>query len=364
MAPDPALSAWLRLTHIPGIGGETQRRLLRAFGTPEEIFSADWHTLAGIIGMEKSRSVLGTDPKAAIDAALTWASTSDHFIVTLGSPQYPPVLLEIPDPPTLLYVKGRVDLLGTAAIAVVGSRNPTPQGIETARRFGGALVQSGLTVVSGLALGIDAAAHRGVLEANGPTIAVIGTGIDRTYPASHRDLARDIARLGCVVSEFPLGTPAMAANFPRRNRLISGLSLGTLVIEAAVDSGSLITAKLAADQGREVFAIPGSIHSPLARGCHSLIKQGAKLVETVQDILEELGSAAPISPRAPAGAADTPTSPDVVLDHLGFDPCSIDTLVARTQLSVEVLSTRLLQLELEGRLSCLPGGFVQRLDTR
>lgn len=364
MAPDPVLTAWLRLTHVPGIGGETQRRLLRVFGGPEEIFSADGEALASSIGPAKARRLLDTDTSAAIDTTLAWASTNGHSIVTLGSPEYPKCLLEIPDPPTVLYVNGRIELLGKAAIAVVGSRNPTPQGVENAGRFSAALSHAGLAVVSGLALGIDAAAHRGVLKAGGDTIAVIGTGIDRIYPAAHRDIAREIARKGCIVSEFPLGTPAIAGNFPRRNRLISGLSQGTLVVEAAVDSGSLITARLAAEQGREVFAIPGSIHSPLSRGSHSLIKQGAKLVETVQDILDELSGTLPLSCIPNERLTSSPIQDDVVLEHLGFDPCSIDTLVVRTQLPIDALSTRLLQLELEGRLSCLPGGFVQRLDAQ
>ncbi|SDG68218.1 DNA-processing protein DprA [Propionivibrio dicarboxylicus] len=361
MVPDLALAGWLRLTHVPGIGGETQRRLLRAFGGPDKIFSADPGALANTIGPERARRLLETDTTSAIQAALAWGSESDHAIVTLGSPEYPAALLEIPDPPTVLYVNGRVELLRRAAISVVGSRNPTPQGAANASRFAAALAQSGLAVVSGLAHGIDAAAHRGVLETEGDTIAVIGTGIDRIYPAAHRDLAREIVRRGCIVSEFPLGTPAIAGNFPRRNRLISGLSLGTLVVEAAVDSGSLITARLAAEQGREVFAIPGSIHSPLSRGSHALIKQGAKLVETVQDILDELNYDTPVGPALTDTPQNHPVQSDTVLEHLGFDPCSIDTLAARTQLPIDTLSTRLLQLELEGRLSCLPGGFVQRL---
>jgi len=362
MTPDPTLAAWLRLTHIPGIGGETQRRLLRVFGGPEEIFAATPDALANTVGPEKSRRLLEADTTSAVQTAFTWASESGRAIVALGSPEYPPALLEIPDPPTVLYVNGRVELLGRAAIAIVGSRNPTPQGVTNTARFAAALAQSGLAVVSGLALGIDAAAHRSVLEGGGDTIAVIGTGIDRIYPAAHRDLAREIGKRGCIVSEFPLGTPPIAGNFPRRNRLISGLSLGTLVIEAAVDSGSLITARLAAEQGREVFAIPGSIHSPLSRGSHALIKQGAKLVETVQDIVEELGGSQPFAFPTNGTTKDAPKQADTVLEHLGYDPCSIDTLLTRTQLPIDALSTRLLQLELEGQLSCLPGGFVQRLS--
>jgi DNA processing protein len=267
-------------------------------------------------------------------------------------------LLEIPDPPSILYVRGNPDQLQNRGLAIVGSRNATPQGLQTAEAFARALAAKGLGIISGLALGIDAAAHRGALAAKGATIAVIGTGADRVYPARNKELAMAIAEHGTIVSEFPLGTPAFAANFPRRNRIISGLARGVLVVEAALESGSLITARLAADQGREVFAIPGSIHSPVARGCHKLIKQGAKLVETAQDILEELGSH-PESPGIPEVVATTANS--VILKALGYDPCALDDLVDRTGISADQLLGELLTLELDGLIATLPGNRYQRL---
>ena len=258
---------------------------------------------------------------------------------------------------------------------MVGSRNPTPQGAQNARQFARALAGGGVTIVSGLALGIDAAAHEGALDGSAPgalaTIAVIGTGIDRVYPRQHRDLAHRIAGRGLIVSEYPIGTPPLAHNFPRRNRLIAGLSQGTLVVEAALQSGSLITARMAAEQGREVFAIPGSIHAPQSRGCHALLRQGAKLVESAEDVLEELRL--PAAAPAPAGDAPDATTPaqqgaqrlglvvDEVLQALGFDPLGLDALVARTGLDAATLQVRLLELELDGRVARLPGGLFQRL---
>ena len=280
-------------------------------------------------------------------------------MLTLADADYPQALLETADPPTLLYLAGRPELLNRRAMAIVGSRNPTPQGVADAGAFAANLGAAGLTVVSGLALGIDAAAHRGALPTVGCTIAVVGTGADRIYPPGNRDLAHAIAAEGALVTEFPLGTPPLATNFPRRNRLIAGLSQGCLVVEAAARSGSLITARLAAECGREVFAVPGSIHSPLAKGCHQLLKQGAKLVESAADILEELRyppqSAPPPRPGARSAAGEA------LLAKLGFDPCAIDTLVARSGLTPDALIAMLLQLELEGRVANLPGGFYQRL---
>ncbi len=364
MLPHETGAAWLRLTLIPGIGGETQRKLLAAFGLPDNIFSADRSSLRGVIGPKAADAVLDTDNSALVDKAIEWASQAGQQIITLADDAYPKALLEIPDPPTLLYVRGRAELLAMPAIAIVGSRNATPQGEANARNFAGALAAHGYAITSGLALGIDAAAHRGALEADGATIAVIGTGADRIYPARNQQLARDVAENGVIVSEFPLGTPASASNFPRRNRIISGLSRGILVVEAAVESGSLITARLAGEQGRDVFAIPGSIHSPQSRGCHRLIRQGAKLVETAQDILEELGS----PPLRQANAGTTPAGGICAIDsvdllsHLGFDPASFDTLAARSGLTPENLSVMLLQLELDGRIASLPGGRYQRLQ--
>lgn len=355
-----SLADWLRLTLIPGIGGETQRKLLTAFGLPETIFSAGRQALTSIVGDKAARLLLDTDNHPAVEQALVWSDAPGQHLVCLADPDYPQTLLQIPDPPTLLYVRGRLDLLNSAALAMIGSRNPTPQGSQNAQRFSAALAEAGLTVTSGLALGIDAAAHRGALTASGNTVAFIGTGIDRIYPATNRQLAIEIAARGSIISEFPLGTPPVAANFPRRNRLIAGLSLGALVVEATVDSGSLITARLASEQGREVFAIPGSIHSPQSRGCHKLIKQGAKLVETVQDVLDELHwkSAPAEFPLQSESAQDIPG----LLHSMGFDPCSLDELAHLNGLTAGVVSVMLLHLELDGQVASLPGGRYQRIS--
>ena len=360
------LADWLRLTLIPGIGGETQRKLLAAFGLPETVFAASPTALRQVIGDRQVTLLRDTDNAEAIARALDWAATPGQRILTLADADYPQALLEIPDPPSLLYVRGRVELLNRPALAIVGSRHPTPQGLHNARQFSTALAETGLCIVSGLALGIDAAAHEGALDCNGDTIAVIGTGNDRIYPARNRELAIAIAERGCIISEFPLGTPVAAANFPRRNRLISGLARGVLVVEASVDSGSLITARLAAEQGREVCAIPGSIHSPQSRGCHKLLKQGAKLVETAQDVLEELRLEIRLPPAAPAADVAVPNEgPDEarVLALLGYDPCPLDTLVTLSGLTPEALSVMLLRLELGGRIAALPGGRYQRLPS-
>ncbi|MEI7612123.1 MAG: DNA-processing protein DprA [Betaproteobacteria bacterium] len=355
-----ALSAWLRLALIPGIGGVTQRKLLTAFGLPEVIFSTSRASLAQVISVRSVDLLIETDNSAHVESALRWSESEGQQIVTLADPEYPQLLLQIPDPPILLYVRGRIDLLNKPALAIVGSRNPTPQGIQNAERFAAALSQAGLSITSGLALGIDAAAHRGALAVDGDTVAFIGTGIDRIYPAKNKQLTIDIAHTGAIVSEFPLGTPASASNFPRRNRLISGLSLGVLVVEAAIESGSLITSRLACEQGREVFAIPGSIHSPQSRGCHQLIKQGAKLVETVQDVLDELRWNIGIPPLEDSIFSKPPTY-SVLLSAMGFDPLGIDQLAQRTGLPVHELFVALLQLELEGRVASLSGGRYQQL---
>lgn len=363
MSDAESLAAWVRLTRVPGVGGESQRRLLAHFGLPEAIFAAGEQAAAGVIG-DKARLLFSTEPTAAIEEALCWASQPGQHIVTLADAAYPPRLLQISDPPVLLYLRGDPALLQTPTLAVVGSRNASAQGLSTATDFARTLASRGLTIVSGLALGVDAAAHRGALNhPGGRTVAVIGTGADRIYPARNQALAREIADLGAIVSEFPLGTPAAAANFPRRNRLISGLALGVLVVEAAPDSGSLITARLAAEQGREVFAIPGSIHSPLSRGCHRLIREGAKLVETAADVLDELAafSRAPIPPAKPKVTAVETGPVDPILTGLGFDPCDLDTLIERTALPADQLLARLLQLELSGEVAGLPGSRYQRL---
>ncbi len=358
MIDKDGLAAWLRLTLIPGIGGETQRKLLAAFGLPEAIFAAGRLATRAVAG-DRADLLFDFDPAESVDRSMAWAAQPGQHIVTLADAEYPKALLEIADPPCLLYVRGNPGLLGKRGLAVVGSRNATPQGVQTAENFAKALAGKGLAIISGLALGIDAAAHRGALAAGGETIAVIGTGADRLYPARNRELALAIAEHGAIVSEFPLGTPAIAANFPRRNRIISGLSRGVLVVEAAPESGSLITARLAAEQGREVFAIPGSIHSPVARGCHKLIKQGAKLVETAQDILEEFGN----YPEASDIGSSTLLAGEenAVLGALGHDPCNLDDLAERTGLAADQLLTELLTLELAGQVATLPGNRYQRL---
>lgn len=385
MEPDE-LAAWLRLQLTPGVGNDSARRLLAAFGLPQAIFAQSAAALRQVVTPAQA-SALAQQPDglvAAIDAASQWLATPEdglaRRLVVLGDAAYPPALLAIEDPPPMLWLLGQVQRLEAtdggwpaAALALVGSRNPTPQGLHNAREFAHALCAANLAIVSGLALGVDGAAHEGALAAIDEaaparrlaTIAVVGTGLDRVYPRQHRELAHRIARHGLIVSEYPLGTPPLAANFPRRNRLIAGLSQGTLVVEAALQSGSLVTARLASEQGKEVFAIPGSIHSPLSRGAHALLRQGAKLVEVAQDVLEEL--------RLPVATAPVAASPGVqsrqpggddadgLLKALGADPVSLDVLQARTGLATELLQARLLELELDGLIGRLPGGLFQRL---
>ncbi|MCL2022082.1 MAG: DNA-processing protein DprA [Betaproteobacteria bacterium] len=379
LTPENSLAAWLRLTLIPGIGGESQRKLLAAFGLPDHIFSVGRAMLAEIIG-NRANLLLDTDVEREVVAALRWREEPGQKIITLADAEYPRLLLQTPNPPVLLYVRGDVALLQQPVLAIVGSRNATPQGSKIAEDFAATLAKAGFAIVSGLALGIDAAAHKGALKnSEGMTIAVIGTGADRIYPARNQELARTIAGRGVIVSEFPLGTPAMAANFPRRNRIIAGLSRGVLVVEATTRSGSLITARLAGDMGREIFAIPGSIHSPFSRGCHHLIKQGAKLVESAEDILEELGGWQTATESAMENAmesataaearpgADSPQSPEAdpiaatVLAQLGHAPCSLDELALSTGLAADVLLPALLSLELEDKIAPLPGNRYQRL---
>jgi DNA processing protein len=371
---DRSLAAWLRLTLVPGIGPESQRHLLAAFGPPERIFAASRSELRGIVG-KKADLLLDTDNQDAVARALAWASQPGNAVLPLGDANYPQLLLESADPPTLLYAKGRLELLNRPAVAIVGSRNATPQGIQDAETFARSLAADGLTIVSGLALGIDGAAHRGAVGQPGSTIAVIGTGADRIYPSRHKELALQLARDGVIISEFPLGTPAVAHNFPRRNRIIAGLAAGCLVVEAAMESGSLITARLAGELGRDVFAIPGSIHSPVARGCHRLIKQGAKLVENARDILEEIGHltldlptqhlSQSASTSVAQAATDTTSrlSPDEnkVIAALGHDPANMDQLLQRTGLTTEALCAILVALELADHVASLPGGRYQRL---
>jgi DNA processing protein len=360
------LRDWLRLCLIPGIGPERQRDLLASFGLPGRVFAASRLAIAQVLGERLADTLMLHDNAALVEHAMTWATEPGNAILTLADVAYPQALLQISDPPSLIYVKGNPDLLNAPALAIVGARNATPQGEANAQAFAQSLAEKGMVIISGMALGVDAAAHRGALKGGGGTIAVVGTGADRIYPARNAELARQIAGQGTIVSEFPLGTPPAAHNFPRRNRLISGLARGVLVVEAAVDSGSLITARLAAEQGREVFAIPGSIHSPLARGCHKLIKQGAKLVESAQDILEEMHFPeikSPVQEEA-LGRENGLEGEDnaEILRQMGFDPVDPDTLVARMGLTAESVFAILTVMELEGRVVRLPGGRFQRIN--
>lgn len=362
------LAPWLALRRLPGAGARTQLELLEHFGSVENIFSASRGLLEKFLaGKSETINAILEGPEAkALNTELEWLSETGHHLLTWSDPDYPRLLREIPDPPVMLYLIGDRGVLSSPQLAIVGSRNPTPMGQENARAFAKSLAGAGLTITSGMALGIDGAAHRGALEAGGKTIAVAGTGLDRVYPPRHRDLAHDIVAQGALVSEFPLGTPPKPENFPVRNRIISGLSLGTLVVEAALQSGSLITARLATEQGREVFAIPGSIHSPQSRGCHALIRQGAKLVESAQDILEELGPLASVATQAAhentvsAIQLDPPMA--ALLKQIGHDPVSVDTLIERSGLTADVVSSMLLQLELNGLVANCPGGKIQRIS--
>ena len=401
------LAAWLRLTLSPGVGNGAARKLLAAFGLPQSIFEQPVSALSQVVSNTLAQALRSTPAELETLLATTWAWLQQdesggirHQIVALGDCDYPQALLSLDDPPLMLYLLGTgqfkqndpVALTDKAqaaifniankdaidpllSLAVVGSRNPTPQGAANARLFSKAMAQAGLTVVSGLALGVDGAAHEGALEGAsgtsgaGATVAVVGTGLDRVYPKAHRSLAHRIAAQGLLVSEYPLGTPPLTANFPKRNRLIAGLSNGTLVVEAALKSGSLITARLTSEQGKDVFAIPGSIHAAQSRGCHALIKQGAKLVESAQDILEELKW--PLTTQSAAtSVADTTDSARtaglfdphaLLLTALGFDPVGLDALQARCGLETAELQAQLMGLELDGKVARLPGGLFQRL---
>jgi DNA processing protein len=360
-----------------GVGPQTARELLSHFGLPENIFGANYSALQKCVS-EKLALTLSSAPddhiRTQIDATLEWCKHTGNQVLTFADANYPSSLLTIADPPPVLYVKGRAELLNRKTIAMVGSRNATLQGIQNARRFAHVLSTAGLTVVSGLALGIDGAAHEGALSevtSEGSTIAVTGTGLDLVYPAKHRELAHQIAVHGCLVSEYPLGTPGIASNFPRRNRIISGLSQGVLVVEAAAQSGSLITARSALEQGRDVFAIPGSIHSPLSKGCHQLIRQGAKLVESAQDILEEIHiqnfplkekfSPPYVAVNAAVNSVNPSTMTIQLLHAAGHDPVSVDELAARTTMTMAEVQASLLELELEGRIERLASGMYQAL---
>lgn len=368
------LSAWLRLVLTPRVGPAAARRLLAALGSPQAVFAATPDALAALVAPREAKAL--QQPPDGLDAQLAltrdWLAEADpapgaeRAVITLADPRYPQALLQACDPPLVLYAQGRMSLLNAPAIAMVGSRHPTPQGREHALAFAAALSGAGLAVVSGLADGVDGAAHEGALDGmapdgSGSTIAVVGTGLDRVYPRKHHALAHRIAQHGLILSEFTLGTPPLAPNFPRRNRVVAALARGTLVVEAAVQSGSLITARLASEMGREVFAIPGSIHSPQSRGCHALIKQGAKLVETAQDVMDELQWAHPGLTRAMADASGAADDEDTVLTAMGYEPVSQEALSARTGLGPAALGVRLLELELDGRVARLPGQLFQRM---
>ena len=363
---DHDVALWIALNQTPGLGNAGVCQLLTKFGSPEAIFNASISQLREVLDDDIAQKIQKGVNTDAIAPTLNWLQKDNSHLVTLADSTYPQALLEINNPPAVLYAIGNLHWLNHPSIAMVGSRSATPQGEKNAEDFAQSLCERGLCVVSGLALGIDGAAHRGALKVNGATIAVVGTGLDIVYPARHRDLAHKIAERGLIISEFPLGTPSKAQNFPRRNRLISGLSLGCLVVEANVGSGSLITARLSAEQGREVFAIPGSIHSPVAKGCHQLIKQGAKLVDHVQDILEELKIIQPsISPFGLMGKLtdNTTTSlePNTVLDSMGFDAINFESLLTISGLTTQALSSMLIVLELEGKITSLSGAKYQRL---
>ena len=364
-APQPAsrndaIADWIRLEQAGGVGCRTANLLLNAFGSPSAMFRAGYSALAAHVPAAQAAALcapVSPTLQCVLNTTFDWLAQPQRHILTLHDPDYPASLRHIPDPPLLLYLHGRRELLSAPMIAVVGSRNASTQGKANAEGFAQALSQAGLCVVSGLALGIDTAAHEGALRGEGATIAVVGTGLDRVYPARNRALAHRIAEQGCIVSEYALGTPPLAGNFPRRNRIISGLSAGVLVVEAAAQSGSLITAQLAAEHGREVFALPGSIHSALAKGCHQLIREGARLVETVDEVLDAMR----VSPLARRPAPALPAAGSALLDALGHDPVEPDELLGRFDSDPATLAGELLALELAGLVERLPGGRVQRV---
>lgn len=373
--PGAEPDAWLALDLIPGLGGEGLRQLLAQFGSPAAVLAQSGSTLTRTVSAKVAAAITSGPAAEKLDAAKKWLDGEANHLLTLADADYPASLLEISDPPPILYLKGNRALLAAIGIAVVGSRNATPVGLQNAEAFSRALSLAGLTIISGMALGIDAAAHRGGLDGGASSIAVVGTGLDLIYPARNKALAKELAEKGLIVSEFSLGTPALAQNFPRRNRIISGLSRGVLVVEAALASGSLITARQAAEQGREVFAIPGTIHSPFSKGCHQLIKQGAKLVDDANDILVELQWRNTVASTTKSGDhgetsdaasdyendTDHDAATDPVLTAMGYDPASIDALMERVDLPADQVLLRITELEIDGVIRSLPGGKYQRM---
>ncbi|APV49139.1 DNA protecting protein DprA [Betaproteobacteria bacterium GR16-43] len=355
------LVAWLRFTLAPGVFDRWQRRLLVAFGSPREALGASVQSLSRFVPTEVAEGLARGPAQPVLDRALAWLAEPGHHLVTLEDAHYPLALLHIADPPTALYVQGRPELLNAPSFAIVGSRNATVQGLHDARAFARTLSDAGLTIVSGLALGIDAAAHRGGLDGEASSIAVLGTGADGDYPRRNAALRSELAQRGALVSEFPLGSPPAKEHFPKRNRLISGLARGVLVVEAAVASGSLITAHEANDQGRDVFALPGSIHASLSKGCHKLIQEGAKLVDCANDILEELRL--PVAAPTRRGAQGVEHQDHAFLDAMGFAPQSIDQIASATGKDCATVAAHLSQLEISGSVAGLAGGLFQRLDT-
>lgn len=362
------LQYWLLFHHTPFIGPMRMRELLGEFETPSNAYKEIQHNISSVNLPKKSINYLNSPKWDVIESELTWAQQDESkHIITFHDEEYPDTLKEIADPPMVLYGIGDIGLLKHPQIAIVGSRNPSKTGSENAYQFAYFLAKSGFTITSGMALGIDGQAHKGALSANGRTIAVTGTGLSRVYPARHRELAYQIIeKQGLLLSELPLETPPLRENFPRRNRIISGLSLGTLVVEAAQQSGSLITARTAGEQGREIFAIPGSIHNPLAKGCHQLIRQGAKLVENAEHILEELGhmiewAQESITENNKDSGIDLPSEAIELLENLGFEPISVDMIVERSGLTPETVSSILLVLELQGYVEALSDGSYNRI---
>ena len=366
------LSAWIRLSLEPGLGPAQARSLLAAIGLPQEIYALPAASLSKFVPHDMARQLrneASDETQQAIQNTLAWCQQPNHHILTLADSSYPPSLLDIHDPPLLLYINGNPAHLGKPIISIVGARNASAGGVDNASAFARHLAEQGWCIASGLALGIDTAAHQGALLAGptgGGTIAILGTGIDIVYPARNLQLAHQIAQDGVLISEFPLGTRALPYQFPKRNRLVAGIAKGVLVVEAARQSGSLITARLASEMGREVFAIPGSIHSPLSRGCHALIRQGAKLVESAEDIREELGSSGVAAAAVPAKGrpvrkmAKASPAGHRVLDALGYDPVHLDTLQERSQIDMSELIAILLELELQDLAVRLDGGCFQR----